>query len=425
MPTTQEQITAVMQRIYNNGMTTLSGGNISIRNDDGSTWITPSGVDKGTLRPEDIVLINTDGSTQGLHRPSSEYPFHLAVYAARPEIRAVVHAHPPALVAFSISRTIPDTRIMPKARDICGPVGYSAYAIPGSTALADNIGRRFAEGYNLVLMENHGIVSAGHTVQEAFERMETLDFCARLTIRGNQLGNVRLLTDQQIDNARQNQTGELPEFDHSTIDAKERSLRRDMCVFIHRSCTRQLATSTEGTFSARLDENSFLITPYGVDRAMMGENDLVCIKDGTRERGKNPSHSVLLHRMIYERHSDINAIIMAHPPCVLAFGVTGIPYDTKTIPETYIMLRNIPLLPFGSQFIDREKTAGLISSKTPVVICENDCVIVTGKNILEAFDRLEVAEYSAQAIVNAGLVGGVKHIAEHDIAAINRTFNIS
>jgi ribulose-5-phosphate 4-epimerase/fuculose-1-phosphate aldolase len=93
-----------MQRIYQGRMTTLSGGNLSILDEDGSLWITPAGTDKGRLTPNDIVHVLADGSVEGPHRPSSELPFHRAIYASRPDLRAIVHAHPPALAAFSIAR---------------------------------------------------------------------------------------------------------------------------------------------------------------------------------------------------------------------------------------------------------------------------------------------------------------------------------
>jgi L-fuculose-phosphate aldolase len=128
-----------MNRIYHNGMTTLSGGNLSIKDDNGDIWITPAGVDKGKLTPKDMICVQADGTTQGPHKPSSELPFHRAIYRLRPDLSAIVHAHPPALVSFSIVRQVPDTRIIPQANRVCGPVGYAPYALPGSEALGDNI----------------------------------------------------------------------------------------------------------------------------------------------------------------------------------------------------------------------------------------------------------------------------------------------
>ena len=113
-----EQIKVIIDRIYRSGMTTTSGGNISIRDKNGDIWITPSGVDKGSLTVKDIMQVKRDGTILGQHKPSSELPFHKAIYNERPEITSIIHAHPPALVAFSIAGIVPDTKIVPQANNI-------------------------------------------------------------------------------------------------------------------------------------------------------------------------------------------------------------------------------------------------------------------------------------------------------------------
>src|SRR5690606_32502607 len=139
----RDQITMVMTRIYRRGLTTTSGGNISIIDDNGDIWISPSAVDKGSLQPTDIVCIKKDGTIVGRHKPSSEHPFHRAIYQIRPDIKAIIHAHPPALVSFSIARTIPDTNIISQAKHVCGPIGYAEYELPGSEALGSKIAKEF------------------------------------------------------------------------------------------------------------------------------------------------------------------------------------------------------------------------------------------------------------------------------------------
>jgi L-fuculose-phosphate aldolase len=130
-----EQINVIIGRIYRSGMTTTSGGNVSIRDDNGDIWITPSGVDKGSLTPKDIMCVKKDGTVIGPHKPSSELPFHKAIYETRPELTAIIHAHPPALVAFSIAHKVPDTKIIPQAHNICGDIGFAPYGTPGSEEL--------------------------------------------------------------------------------------------------------------------------------------------------------------------------------------------------------------------------------------------------------------------------------------------------
>jgi L-fuculose-phosphate aldolase len=398
----KDQIIEIMQRIYQHSMTTTSGGNLSIL-DDGNMWITPASIDKGKLTADDIVVVAKDGKVFGRHMPSSEYLFHHAVYERNTRIKAILHAHPPALAAFSIVRQVPDTRVIPQAFDICGTVGIVKYAPPGSQELADDIAQSFEEGHNTVLLENHGIVTGGEDLLSAFQRFETLDFCARIIIKAGILGKKILsLTDKQISlfyEVRNN----LPEFYPKKHTNKELELRKEICDFAGRSYDQRLMTSTEGTLSTRLDADSFLITPYGVDRKYLTVENIVQIKDKHRESGKIPSRAILLHNFIYEVSNDISAIITAQAPNIMAYGVTGTKIDTRTLPENYILLRNIPIIQYGMQF--GEDVASVVSSKTPVVILQNDAVLVTGPSILSAYDRLEVAERAAETLLNSISLG--------------------
>ena len=105
--TPAEKIAFFMTRLYDNKLTTTSGGNLSIMDENGTMWISPSGVDKAHLTADDIMWVTPDGVTHGKHKPSSEYPFHLAILRSRPDLHAVLPAHPAALVAYSHERRLP------------------------------------------------------------------------------------------------------------------------------------------------------------------------------------------------------------------------------------------------------------------------------------------------------------------------------
>ena len=216
----------------------------------------------------------------------------------------------------------------------------------------------------------------------------------------------------------------MDEFIPQTFSSEERAARREMCNFIHRAYEQSLFTSTQGTFSQRLSDGSFLITPYGIDRKYMDIEDLVRIKDNWKESGKHPSRSVKLHQAIYKKHPEINSVIIAHPPNIMAFAVTDVEFETKIIPESYIQLRNIKKLPFGSSFMQPEMTAESFSPSSPIIIIENDCLIVTGDSLLNAFDRLEVAEYSAKALLSANELGELVAISDKEIEDIEAAFNL-
>ena len=419
-----DQIVMIMQRIYAYGMTTTSGGNLSIKDDDGDIWITPGGVDKGSLTRRDIICMKPDGEVIGPHKPSSEFPFHKTIYERRPDLKAVLHAHPPALVAFSIVRQIPHTFLVPNVNEICGEIAYAAYALPGSKKLGDTIAAVFAKGINTVLMENHGIVVGAQNLFQAFMAFETLDFCARLEISARRMGALRPLTKELVILTARKKHPDLVHFVPGPVSSLERGARREMCELIHRAYDQQLISSTQGTFSQRLDGNNFIITPYGADRKYLEPADLVRIEAGHAETGKTPSRSVFLHRRIYELHPGIQAVIIAHPPSAMVFAVTDLVFDTRTIPESYILLRTIPWLPYGTNFTDLERTASSFSAKVPIVILENDCLMVTGSSLLNAFDRLEVAEYSAKAIIAAQELGQIVAINDQQVDELISAFKL-
>ena len=419
-----DQLIMIMERIYGYGMTTTSGGNLSIMDENGDIWITPGGIDKGALTRKDIIRVKPDGTIIGDHKPSSEFPFHQLAYKSRPDFKAVLHAHPPALVAFSIVRRIPDINLVPNIHNVCGKVGMAQYGLPGSTELAEKIALEFKKGFDTVILENHGIVVGGNNLFEAYRSFETLDFCARLEIYARSLGTPIALTAEEIALTKNKQHTIMEEFRPSSFSSLEREARRIMCELIHRAYDQKLFTSTEGTFSRRLGGDSFLITPFNVDRKYSEPQDIVRIDNGCKEEGKTPSRSVMLHKAIYEKHPHINSVIIAHAPNIMAFAVTDVEFDSRTIPESYILLRNIPKVPYGSVFMDTDKLADIFVPKTPIILVKNDCIIATGNSLINAFDRLEVAEYSAKAIIACKRLGDIVTIDDEKIADLEKTFNL-
>jgi L-fuculose-phosphate aldolase len=420
-----DQLVMIMLRIYQYGMTTTSGGNLSIRDENGDIWITPSGIDKGSLTRQDMIQIKPDGEQIGLHRPSVELPLHMQIYKIRPDLRAVLHAHPPTMIEFSLVRQVPDIRLVPDVLKICGDVGVAEYAVPGSDLLGENIARRFEEGYNTVLMENHGCVIGAGDLFTAFEAFETLDFSGRLQIDALKLGKPRQLTQAQLDTYAAPRKFEMEAFTPPYASSAERAARRDMCRFIHRSYDQRLFTSTQGTYSVRLENGAFLITPYDRDRKYLEPEDLVLIRNGRVEAGKIPSRSVFLHQAIYEAHPDVGSVLIAHAPSIMAFAVTDTGFDSRLIPESYISLREVRKLPFLSPSADVPGVVKAITPRNPVLIVENQCVICTGKDLLNAFDRLEVLEFSAKAVIAAKEIGPVVQINDTQVKEIEKAFKLA
>lgn len=419
----RDELVEAMERIYRYRMTTTSGGNLSIKDTEDNVWITPARIDKANLKPEDIVCIHKDGAIDGRHKPSSEFPFHNQIYKARPDIRAIVHAHPVALVAFSICREVPDTTLFPKAFQVCGKAGFATYEIPGSEALGKRISDTFAEGYNCVILENHGVVIGGTTLKEAFERFETLEFTAKIIIKSRVVGKPTFLTGQQL-NMAESMDLDMEPFNPGEATSEERSLRKEIVNFVRRGYRQRLMTSTKGTFSARLNADSFLITSFEIDRKDLDLDDITLISKGRCEVGKEPSKAVRIHEYIYKKHPGVKAIINASPVNATAFSISGKNVESRTIPESYLFLKDVVPISYEMLYRDHEKISDLISPLNPVGIIENDGVIVLGTSVFDAFDRLEVLENTAEALINSHFVGTVHSMSDESIDDLIAAFKL-
>ena len=420
----RDEIMQTMERIYRSRMTTTSGGNLSIREGNGDIWITPARVDKGSLTRNDIICAKADGSIEGPHPPSSEFPFHQAIYEARPDILAIVHAHPVALVAFSICGQTPDTRLFHQAHFVCGQTGFAPYAVPGSKQLGSNIAETFQSGCDSVILENHGVVVGGTSLSHAIHRFEALQFAGKTIIKGSQLGDVRYLTLSQLDQAHSRSVA-LEKFAPVPATSNERELRRQLCAFLRRGCRQRLLISTEGSFSARLDDDSFLITPTQQDRELLDVSDFVLVRGNQREAGKKASRAVFAHQAIYRKHPHVQAVAFAHPVNATAFSVTDSTFDARTIPESYVFLRDVQRVPYGVQYKHGGSIADFVSEASPAAILENDGVLVTGSSVLDAFDRLEVLESTAEAVINARAIGEVAAMPDAVIRELREAFDIA
>jgi L-fuculose-phosphate aldolase len=303
--------------------------------------------------------------------------------------------------------------------------GTATYAVPGSDTLGDNIGKCFADGCDIVLLENHGVCIGATDMFTAFKRFETLDYTANLEILAKTIGTPNTLPREA---ARVTQTTthlKMDDFIPRSHSSEELAARRDMITLIRRSYRQGLFTATHGTYSVRLSDGSFLITPFGMDRAYLQEEDLVRVKAGMKEQGKTPSRAVGLHQKIYDTHPEIRAILLAHPVHAMAFAVTNEKFDPRTIPESYILLRDVKRLPYGKIYTHQDETAADFDEAHPAVMVDNECVIVTGETLLKAFDRLEVMESTAHSIINSHNIGKIVHISDAEVEDLKVAFNLN
>ena len=194
----RRDIVAVCQRLYQRGFIAGTEGNVSALEGPDRLWITPSGYHKGLLQPADLLLIDLHGQVLfGDGRPSSETPMHLALYRCRPDIRAVVHAHPPLATALTVAGYRLEPPLLPEAVVALGEVPTIPYQMPTTWQFANDIGTAMRQA-EAALLENHGSVAVGASLQAAFNKMEIVERAAQILYLAKLLGRVQPLSPEAV-----------------------------------------------------------------------------------------------------------------------------------------------------------------------------------------------------------------------------------
>lgn len=194
----RKEVARFMRRLYNQGLTTTSGGNISMRLPDDIVLITPSATDKGRMKWKDVGILTMAGEnlTSEL-KPSMETEMHLSIYRKMENIKAIVHAHPVFATSFTAMRREINTALTAEACVILGEPGFGPYALMGTDGLAANVSDFISES-EILLLENHGILAVGSTMLQAFDRIEVLEAAARMTVIVELMGRKRELSQSRI-----------------------------------------------------------------------------------------------------------------------------------------------------------------------------------------------------------------------------------
>jgi L-fuculose-phosphate aldolase len=196
----RELICDIGKRVWQRGMASANSGNISARLAPDEIMITPTLVSKGFMRPEQLLVMNLAGEVlRGEGYPTTETPMHLRLFREREDIGGVVHAHPPIATSFAIAGKALDLHLIPEAVIFLGEVPLVPFQPPGSPELAEAI-VHYLDDYDAVLMENHGVLCWGSDVEQAYHRLETVEFCAQVTLTAQLLGGARELPRESLDN---------------------------------------------------------------------------------------------------------------------------------------------------------------------------------------------------------------------------------
>jgi len=197
----RKSICDIGKRVWEKDMGAANDGNISVKMEDGIIICTPTGVSKGFMTPEMLVKIDYDGNVieQGVNglKPSSEIKMHLALYKFRDDVKSVVHAHPIHATAFAVCHIALNKQIMPESTIGLGEVPLAPYATP-STEELPKVLLPYFEDHDTVLMANHGAVSVGVDLTNAYFRMEALEYYAKLLYLAGNIGEVKELSKEEV-----------------------------------------------------------------------------------------------------------------------------------------------------------------------------------------------------------------------------------
>lgn len=184
----KNELTQICRLLYERNLVTATDGNVSKRLADGNILLTPSGKSKGFLTAEEILALDLYGNVlEGNGKASKEYPMHRAVYEKRPDAMAVIHTHPVFATAFALAgKNIPDNYLI-ETKMMLGKVALAEYAVPGTMEMVE-VTAPYLEAYNVILLRNHGALTIGKNLMDAFHKMEVLEAVAKTVIVSKAVG---------------------------------------------------------------------------------------------------------------------------------------------------------------------------------------------------------------------------------------------
>ncbi len=194
----KQQICEVGHRLYDHGFVAANDGNISVKVSDNEFYCTPTGVSKGSLTPDMIIRIDAKGNKiEGVLNPSSEIKMHLRVFRERPDVNAVVHAHPPVATAFTVAGIPLDRYILPEAVLTIGDIPTCTYGTPSTMEIPDSL-MPYIQEHDAFMLKNHGALTVGNTLTRAMFTMEEVEFNANIFKIALDLGHIEEIPENEM-----------------------------------------------------------------------------------------------------------------------------------------------------------------------------------------------------------------------------------
>jgi L-fuculose-phosphate aldolase len=195
----REEIVRYGRMLHARGFVAAMDGNLSVRLDNTRLLVTPTGVSKGAMRPGDMVIVDIDGNqVAGRRSVTSEIGMHLLIYRMRPDVHAIVHAHPPTATGFAAAGMALTEPLVCEVVIGLGCIPLARYGTPGTSELAQTL-EPFVPNYDAILMSNHGVVAYAHTLEHAYMKMETVEHFAQIALVTHLLGRQQPLKEGEVE----------------------------------------------------------------------------------------------------------------------------------------------------------------------------------------------------------------------------------
>jgi L-fuculose-phosphate aldolase len=195
----REEIVRYGRMLHERNFVAAMDGNLSVRLDENRILVTPTCVSKGAMRPADLVIVNRDGErVTGRRNVTSEIGMHLLIYRLRPDVRAIVHAHPPTATGFAAAGIALTEPLVCEVVIGLGCIPLARYGTPGTSELAGTL-EPYVPNYDAILMSNHGVVTYGDTLERAYMKMETVEHFAQIALVTHLLGRQQPLKQVEVE----------------------------------------------------------------------------------------------------------------------------------------------------------------------------------------------------------------------------------
>lgn len=398
--TPAEEISYVIQRAYQRNMVSSAGGCMSVRDEDGSMWISPTSQDKGDLDPAIMARYSMDGKQMSEYKGSMEWDNHLAILKNRPDVKAIFHTHSSGILSAAFARQAVDNKQFVMDALATGEIAQVPFSVPASQELLEDVVEAVKKGVNVLTLDSHGsYVLSDKSLFEAFRVQDLWEMNSRTEAVAPAIGKLLPpLTDTQVSAYKKAMEAEryetlVPEEETPEVAAA----REQLCRLSKRGYDNGVMDIYQSSLSIKIGEDDFIITPAGNDLANLEPQDTVRVREGKVEAGKSAPARTGIHRKVYQKKEYAGSVLINTSPYAAAYCITDANFDCTIDPELTFYIKGVKKYPFMEQL---DKVIDGLDDQTHVVIMEHDCIVSTGVDAVKALGVAECLEYATHAVAD-------------------------